>query len=114
VDTRGDAARGQAEAHPSLEDQKSKSAALARGAQQFRYPVPDGSSIGARHRQRSTAARLAGGVGCREQQGPQLAPTLVGALDPKCWLAFLDSFRHAFLESKWNADLEYRGTPVLP
>jgi hypothetical protein len=46
---------------------------------------------------------LAGGVGCREQQGPQLAPTLVGAKDPNWLIAFLDSFRHAFLESKWNA-----------
>jgi hypothetical protein len=70
---------------------KSKSAALARGAQQFRYPVPDGSSFGAGHRQRATAASLAGGVGCREQQGPQLAPTLVGALDPNWLIAFLDS-----------------------
>jgi hypothetical protein len=57
---------------------KSKSAALARGAQQFRYPISDGSSVGAAHCQRATAARLAGGVGCRKQQRPQLAPTLVG------------------------------------
>jgi hypothetical protein len=58
---------------------------------------------------------LAGGVGCGEQQGPQLAPTLVGApaLHPDYLVAFLDSIRHAFLESKWSADFEYRGTPVL-
>jgi len=93
---------------------KTRSAALARGAQQFRNPISHSSTLGARHRQRSTAARLAGGVGCREQQRPQLAPTLVGAEHPDCLVASLDTIRHAILEGKWNADLEYRGTPVSP
>jgi hypothetical protein len=94
--------------------QKSKSAALTRGAQQLRNPISDGSTVGARHRERAPTARLAGGVGCREQQCPQLAATLVGAFGAVCLVAFLDSIRHAFLESKWSADLEYRGASVSP
>jgi hypothetical protein len=94
--------------------EKNRSAALARGAQQFRNPISDSSTLGARHRQRPTAARLAGGVGCREQQRPQLTATLVGAQRPDCLVASPDSIRHAILEGKWNADLEYRGTPLSP
>ena len=74
TDGRGSGRPRSSRATPSLGHPKSKSAALARGAQQFRYPIPDGSA----YQRASSTAGHRGAFGGRRRL-PRAAGPATGA-----------------------------------